>query len=452
MKIKDRLSMNFTLISSGVMLVLMAAIYITFEVYFHADFYNRLEDRAKVAAQLYLKADEISSDSLNYIRERYLQRLPEEVIRIYDKKNEASFIKDNQQYWPDNIIEEVRRKKSIQLAEGERQTIGIFFKDNQGNFVIMASAFDLSAQRRLHTLTIIMLILFVVVSAALYFISKWFAVKSLEPIHVVIKQMQTIRASNLSQRVDEGNGKDEISELAMNFNKLLEHLENAFDLQHAFVINASHELRTPVTSLMGDIEVAMQQQRSVDEYQQILNRLLNDSKRLRDTVNILMEIARADRDYTRANLSPVPVDELLWELQAQWTAELGKGALKLDFKQLPENPDDLLINANKSLLVIAINNIISNAFKFSDNKPVTITLVANHTRVQLEIQDSGIGISPEEQRKIFTSFYRAPGAKPYPGSGIGLYVTEKIVQLFNGAISLHSAPGTGTTFVITFSH
>jgi signal transduction histidine kinase len=452
MKIKDRLSMNFTLISAAVMLALMVTIYITFGAYFREDFYDRLADRAKVAAQLYLKADEVSPDSLSNIRERYLLRLPQEVIRIYNNQNDASFIKDSQQYWPDDIIEKVRRKNYIELAEGERQTVGIYFKDNQGNFVILTSAFDLQAQRRLNTLLVIMLVLFVVVSTALYFISKWFAAQSLEPIQVVIRQMQNIRASSLSQRVDEGNGHDEISELAMNFNKLLEHLENAFDLQHAFVINASHELRTPVTSLMGDIEVALQHQRSLEDYQQILNRLLHDSKRLRDTVNMLMEIARADRDYTRAALSPVAIDELLWELQAQWTAELGKGALKVDFKQLPDNPDDLLINANKSLLVIAINNIISNAFKFSNNQAVTCTLLANDKQVQLEIQDQGIGISPEEQAKIFNSFYRAPGAKAFPGSGIGLYVTEKIVRLFNGAINLRSETGKGTTFIVKFAH
>ncbi|RYE07978.1 MAG: HAMP domain-containing protein [Sphingobacteriaceae bacterium] len=452
MKIKDRLSMNFTLISSAVMLGLMLAIYIVFELYFRADFYNRLEDRAEVAAQLYLKADEISKDSLTDIRDRYLVRMPEEVIRIYNQKNAASFIKDNQQYWPHNIINLVRQKGVLRLAEGNRQTVGIYYKVNQGNFVILASADDVQAHRRLATLSIIMLILFFVVSAALYFISRWFAVKSLEPIHVVIKQMQSIRASNLNQRVDEGNGQDEISELASNFNKLLEHLENAFDLQHAFVINASHELRTPVTSLLGDIEVALQQPRSAEEHQQILLRLLNDSKRLKDTVNILMEIARADRDYTRANLSAVAIDDLLWELQASWTAQLGKDAFKLEFKQLPENQESLLLTANKSLLIIALNNIISNAFKFSQNQPVKTVLLADETHICIEIQDSGIGIPVSEQDKVFQSFYRGSSAKPFPGSGIGLYVTEKIIHLFNGTIELQSAPGKGTTFVINFYH
>lgn len=452
MKIKDRLSMNFTLISSGVMLGLMMAIYVAFEVYFRTDFYNRLEDRATITAQLYLEADEISKDSLNYMRERYMVHMPEEVIRIYNQKNAPTFIKDNQQYWSSNIIKQVRARKKIEFTEGSRQTVGVFYKDNQGDFVILVSAYDVQAHRRLYTLSAIMLLLFFIVSAALYFISRWFAVKSLEPIQVVIKQMQSIRASNLNQRVDEGNGRDEISELASNFNKLLEHLENAFDLQHAFVINASHELRTPVTSLLGDIEVALQQPRSAAEHEQILHRLLQDSKRLKETVNILMEIARADRDYTKANLSPISIDDLLWELQSYWTDQLGKGALKLEFEQLPENQENLLLTANKSLLIIALNNIISNAFKFSNNQPVKCVLLADDFHVCIKIEDSGIGIPQTEQDKVFNSFYRGSSAKTYPGSGIGLYVTEKIIHLFNGTIKLQSVSGKGTAFIIDFPH
>ncbi|RYE26593.1 MAG: HAMP domain-containing protein, partial [Sphingobacteriaceae bacterium] len=353
-------------------------------------------------------------------------------------------------YWPSSIIEKVRANKEITLTEGARQTVGLLYKDNQGQFVILVSAYDVQAHKRLYTLSIIMLLLFIIVSGALYFISRWFAAKSLEPIGVVIKQMKSIRASNLNQRVDEGSGRDEISELAMNFNKLLEHLENAFDLQHAFVINASHELRTPVTSLLGDIEVALQQPRSANEHEQLLHRLLNDSKRLKETVNILMEIARADRDYTKANLSPIAIDDLLWELQSYWTDQLGKSALKIEFLQLPENQENLLLTANKSLLIIALNNIISNAFKFSNNKPVKCILLADDSHIDIHIKDSGIGIPATEQDKVFRSFYRGSSAKTYPGSGIGLYVTEKIVHLFDGNIQLQSVPGKGTTFIITF--
>src|ERR1700712_2882894 len=137
MKIKNRLSLYFTLLSTGILLIATAAIFIAFNSLVKADFYGRLIDRAKVAAQLYLEADEISPDSLSHVRERYLRELPGEVTRFYDDRNSASFIRDRQQYWSSSVINQVRKRKELEFTEGNRQTVGIYYNDNQGNFVIL---------------------------------------------------------------------------------------------------------------------------------------------------------------------------------------------------------------------------------------------------------------------------------------------------------------------------
>ena len=128
--------------------------------------------------------------------------------------------------------------------------------------MILTSAADIQGHRRINDLVEIMLIMFVWVIAGLFFIGRWFAKKALEPIDDIVTQMQQVRASNLSIRINEGNGKDEISELAQNFNRLLKHLDNAFEVQQTYVINASHELKTPVTSIIGEIEVALNKKRT----------------------------------------------------------------------------------------------------------------------------------------------------------------------------------------------
>src|ERR1700760_688105 len=99
MKIKDRLALYFTILSAVILVIALTAIFVTFTSFAKADFYNRLMDRAKVAAQLYLEADEITVDSLNHVRERYLKAIPGEVVRFYNDKNAPSFIKDREQYW-----------------------------------------------------------------------------------------------------------------------------------------------------------------------------------------------------------------------------------------------------------------------------------------------------------------------------------------------------------------
>lgn len=450
MKIKDRLALYFTLICVVILLIALASIFITFTSFAKTDFYNRLMDRAKVAAQLYLEADEISVDSLNRVRERYLKQIPGEVVRFYNDRNAASFIKDRQQYWSHDVINMVRRRKQVEFTDGKRQAVGIYYNDNQGNFVILVSADDTNGRHRIEDLVEIMLVMLVCVSAGLFFIGRWFAKKALEPMDEVVTQVQKVTASNLSVRINEGNGKDEISVLAQNFNRLLNHLENAFELQQTFVINASHELRTPVTSIIGETEVALNRQRSQKEYETALNSILADAERLNETITGLLELAQVDMSYTQVALTQVAVDELIWEIADYWTNKLGKGFFLVNIKQLPADPENLLIFANKTLLNIALNNIISNAYKFSDNKPVQCELYASDQFISITITDSGVGIPPEETKKIFESFYRATNVKNFHGSGIGLYITGKIINLFNGSIHAYSTLGEGTSVTIDF--
>jgi len=450
MKIRNRLALYFTIISAVILLIALTVIFITFNSFAKADFYSRLVDRAKVAAQLYLEADEISPDSLNRVRERYLKQLPGEVTRIYNDNNAASFIRDKQQYWRSSVIKQVRRRKDIEFAEGTRQTVGIYYNDNQGNFVILTSAVDIQGHRRIDDLIEIMAAMFVLVITGLFFIGRWFAKKALEPLDDVVGQMQLVHARNLSFRVDEGNGKDEISVLAQNFNRLLKHLENAFEVQETYVTNASHELKTPVTSIIGEIEVALHKARSNEEYERVLKSVLIDAEDLNETIAGLMELAQVDMGYTQAALDPVAIDELIWELADYWTNKLGKGLFAVSVKHLPADPERLQIPANKALLTIAFNNIIGNAYKFSDNQRVQCDLYADSGQIIVTIIDSGVGIPLVEQARVFESFYRGTNVKNHPGSGIGLYITGKIIQLYNGHIGVKSEAGKGTTITITF--
>jgi signal transduction histidine kinase len=450
MKIKNRLALYFALITAITMLIAMVIIFITFNSLVRSDFYSRLTDRAKIASQLYFKADEISSDSLGNVRKRFLRQLPGEVIRIYDDRNAVSFIKDKHPYWSNQIIELVRKRKELAFTEGNRQTVGIYINDNQGNFVILVSATDIQGNKRLNDLVEIMIVLLVSVIAILFFIGRWFAKKALQPIDKIVKQMQMVRASNLSLRIDEGNGRDEISTLAQNFNSLLEHLENAFELQQSFVTNASHELRTPVTSIIGEVEVALHKLRTPDEYQLLLTSVLTDAERLKETITGLLELAQVDMNYTQAILSPVAIDDLIWELNEYWAKRMGKSYFTVNVLRLPEDPDKLLVSANKSLLTIALNNIISNAYKFSKNQPVQCDLYIDDEKISIKITDQGIGIPSKEHERVFHSFYRATNVKGYSGNGIGLYVTGKIIDLFKGTINIDSTATKGTVIMVEF--
>lgn len=449
MKIKDRLALYFTLSSTLIMMVILSAIYFTFLKFLEADFFARLTDRTMVTAKLYLEADEISQDSLNKVRNKYLEKLNGEVIRIYNSKNTAAFIGDDQQYWSNSTINKVRGAGKSRFKDGKRQVVGIYYKDNQGDFVIIASAVDQSTHYRLDKLRKIMLVIFVIVVIGLLLSGRWIAKKILSPLAYFIEEVKQIKSSNLHFRVQEGKNKDEITLLAQNFNNLMEHLEQAFVLQRTFVANASHELRTPVTRMIISAELSLSQEREKQEYRKALNSVLEDAEKMEGIITGLVNLAQTDLEFSSSALSPVRIDEILWVLQNEWKQSAGLN-LQIDMQNLSENERDLLIKANPALLHIALNNIISNAFKFSDNKPVHCLLDLQATAIELSFTDQGTGIAEDVLTEIFKPFYSAAAESRHRGNGMGLYMAHKIITLYKGQISAKSKKGEGTTIKVVF--
>lgn len=450
MKIKDRLALYFTLVSTVVLLCVLSAVYFTFQKFMQAEFFARLTDRTMVTAKLYLEADEISSDSLSRVREQYLEKLNGEVIRIYNDKNDATFIGDDQQYWNIATIEKVRRDKKVQFKEGQRQVVGIYYKDNQGDFVILASAIDQSTINRIDKLWKIMVVIFLIIFVGLLLSARWIAKRILLPLNIFIEQVKLIKSNNLHFRMDEGGNKDEISLLAQNFNNLMEHLEQSFILQKTFVANASHELRTPITRMIIGTEISLSMERSKADYQKALNSVLEDAEKLENIISSLLNLAQTDLEYGAANHVNLRIDELIWTLQQEWNVKGDAYKLQIEVKDLPMEEEQLTLLCNPTLLQIAIDNIISNAFKFSDRQPVKCILDINEKGIHIFISDRGVGIDEQQLEQIFKPFYSSSAKTEHAGNGMGLYMAHKIVALFHGNITVKSQKGIGTTFEVFF--
>ncbi len=192
--------MSFTITSSLLMMLIMAFIYLFYARLTKSDFYNALHERTEVAAQLYLEADEISSAALQKIKEKFVISLPREIIRVYDSTDRQSFVTDTGNNWDKNVINEVRQKKYLAYKSGDRQNVGIYYEDNQGNFVILASATDVYGQERKKNLLKIMVALFGAQILVQFVAGRWFAQRALHPIQQVNRQVQKISATDLHLR------------------------------------------------------------------------------------------------------------------------------------------------------------------------------------------------------------------------------------------------------------
>ena len=448
MKIRDRLSLQFAGLSAVLLFLVLAAIYGLFWNNRQQDFYTHLLDRAITNAELYLAQDNLSAEKFREVQRKYPQSLPEEIVHIYNDKDQSVFIKDSTDQWPKSTIDRVRRERSIDYSKGTRQTVGIFYRDNSGDFVILASAIDKDGFAKLQQLLGIMVIGFMISVAILFFAGRLFARIALSPIIKVIHDVRIIRSSSLNKRLETKGGKDEINELAVTFNNLLEHLEQSFEAQSSFVAHASHELRTPVTSIIGDVEVTLSQERSRDDYVKTLQGVLAESEKLNDLINNLFELAQTNIDITE--FRDLRLDELIWQIKDEWTSRTPENQIDLQY-HLPEDPRKFTIQGNNYLLFIAISNILKNAIKFSNNHIVSLRLYLLNNNPVISIRDSGIGIGKEDLQKIFQPFFRGANTFGYAGYGVGLSLADKIFRLHNVRVDVKSQLEKGTEFQLFFS-
>jgi signal transduction histidine kinase len=448
MKIKDRLSLQFTLISAVLLLLVLTGIWLLAVRYRKIEFQERLLERAITKAELFLAKDNLSEEKFRDVQKRYYQTLQEEVVQIYDDNYESVFIKDTAAKWPRKIIDRVKKYKFISYSEGNKKTIGIYYVDNSGNFTVLASALDRYGQREMQRLLWVMLVAFLISVLILFFSGRLFANIALSPMIKVIRDVKVIRSTSLDKRLQIKGGKDEINELTVTFNNLLEHLEQSFSTQRSFVAHASHELRTPITSIIGDIEVTLSQKRDSSEYTETLKKVLAESEKLSDLINNLFDLAEANIDISE--FQDIRLDELLWQVKDEWTNRIQDSKIELKYK-LPEEPGKYTIRGNVYLLFIALGNIIKNAIKFSNNNVINCMLYMQQDSPVISIRDMGIGIDKSDIDNIFQPFYRGANALGYTGFGIGLSLSEKILRLHNARISVRSELSKGTEFRIYFS-
>jgi len=446
MKLKNKLSLQFTFLFAVVLFVVLFGIYMLEDSTRKVSFYDKLEDRAFVVGEFYFREDNMTKENFKEVIKKFPQTLSNEIASIYNDQYQPVFIKENTARWPKEIIQEVIANKKIRFTKDDQQVVGIYFVDNSGNFIVIASATDDTGKENMKTLSIIMLFSFLISLVITFFLGRLFATMAVNPINKIIDKVKIIRATSLNKRLPVGKiSHDEINQLSITINNLLEHLEQSFQAQQSFIMNASHELRTPITSIIADAEITLRNTREVDEYKSTLVSITKDAERLNEIIGTLLELAQINLD--RSELQVIQLDEVLWEVADEWGKS--ESRIHVDYG-LAVNAGRYSIMGNRRLLFIALSNILKNAIKFSNHKDVYCKITLNAESIIISIKDEGIGIASSEFQKIFQPFYRVANSQKFPGSGIGLALTERIIRLHNGKIEISSKLDEGSEFRILF--
>jgi signal transduction histidine kinase len=451
LSIRSRLTIQFTYIVAFILILFSFITYYFSASYREAEFYSRLEKKALTTAKLLIEVKEVDYNLMKIIDRNALNALQNEKVMIYDDKNHQIYNSlDNDSIKISNaLLDKIRHLKNIRYHEDKNEAIGLIFTLNTDHYVVIASAYDNYGRIKLYNLIWIILAGFIISIGSTVFFGRIYANKALKPMSDVVRQVDKITIASLNMRVNEGNGTDEIAQLAITFNQMLERLESAFEMQKSFVSNASHELRTPLTSITGQIEVSLMKPRTHEEYEAILESVLEDIKNLNALSNGLLDLAKASSDISAISFHPLRIDEILWETRSELIERKKDYKISIEFREPIENENELTAQGNQHLLKTAIANLMDNACKFSPNKSVEIFLSVKAKCIVAEFTDKGMGIDPVDMEKIFHPFFRANNTKNISGNGLGLTLTDKIIRIHQGTIVIESQLQKGTTVTVS---
>lgn len=449
MNIRIKLTIQFTVIIGVILLVFTLAIYYFSSSYRINDYNDRLKNRAYTTARLLLNVKEVDETLLRIIDKNTLA-LNQESIFIFNENGNLIYNTSESDFNDREVLENVKEDKVYEFRQGEKDAIGLTYEYDKKHYIIIASAHDIYGIAKIRNLKIILIVGYILSLLISVLAGSVFAGKALAPISAVVNQVKKITITNLNLRVDEGNKKDEIAQLAITFNQMLQRLEEAFIIQREFVSNAAHELRTPFAVMLVEIDYSLMQQRRVEQYQETLRNLSKELKKLSKLTNGLLDLAKINFNEKNFENIPLRIDELLVETCNEVQRNNIDFKPVIDFSSFPDEEEYLYIKGNEQLLKTAFKNLIENACKFSTAKQVNISLVFEKNRMEIHFRDQGIGISEEDIPNIFNPFYRGANTHFIAGYGLGLTLTRKIIHLHNGSITVQSELGKGSVFSISF--
>jgi len=269
----------------------------------------------------------------------------------------------------------------------------------------------------------------------------------LSPLQKIIARMKTISADRLHERLPVENVNDELGHLSLAFNHLLGKLDHSFKQMRQFTDDASHELRTPLAAMHSVGEMALRTPMNVDDYQETIASMLEEVDKMSRLVNDLLALARSDSDMVHPALAKLELGEVIKDETARLEvlAEEKKQELSLTIKQ------SCPVYIDRNLFRQAFANILYNAIQYSpEGGTIQIQVDKDRQGSFIEISDSGPGIAPEHQERIFDRFYRVDKVRSRDtgSSGLGLAIAKWAVTIHGGNIELASSPGQGSAFRI----
>lgn len=391
MKTGSKISLIYSGITIGLVVITALLFLFVASDYTNDIYYHYLEEKAHALAEEKFSEDELDPVKYRNVVIRRQNSIPTSEELFINLADRPSAIGQLSRYLDEDEIERLLRDETIDFENGEEVGTAFVYYDNTGTFAVVVVSRNPFIGDINRVLLWGLFLLVLLSAGVLYLISRIYA------------------------------------------NRMLDRIDKDYQTEKMFVNNASHEINNPLTAIQGECEVALMMDHQPAEYRDILERISKETNRIACIMRELLQ-------YSHAHNGRID------ESRMQQTS--------LSSVVLPECTDgveaivlqDFTIDADAELLRMAVHNLISNAVKYSNGNPVTVTI----RQPELVIEDRGIGIPESELQAIFQPFYRASNVKAVSGNGVGLALAKSILERFGASITVISHIEEGTVFRVTF--
>jgi signal transduction histidine kinase len=449
MKIRTRLSILCSTVFGIIFIIIAFVIYALDYDNTRDTLYNKLQNIARVSALFYLEEDELNSGEFEKVSKQFNEIVSGACCQVYGNNNDIRYGEISEPV-PVDILDHIRERKQASFVYEKYFCHGIFYEDNQGNFVIVAKEEKNLLENDMKMLAGTLFFCLFTGLIAIAGLSRLVAGIAYRPFGKIINQVHNITASDLEVRIESPETQDELQELTDKFNELLNRISESVVIQRNFVSYVSHEFKTPLTSLLGNLEVFGIKNRTPEEYKQLSEKLILQVKQLEEILDTLILISdlRKEVRIEKSTRPDLLVSEIIELISEQYPYSKIRVNLKIE-----ERYERLLnVPVERTQMLLMLFNLLENAVKYSQGKPVDIIFSIRNERLFIEIVDRGIGIMPEHLAEVSKPFYRADHTNRIKGSGIGLSIALRIMKKNNIKYEINSTVNVGTTISMEFIH
>lgn len=447
MKVQTKLTTLCSLVFGVVFIIIAMVIFSLFYNNTKSLIYNNLKKIADISALFYLEEDELNEMEFEKVKTQFREIVSNDDYLIYSTDNRMVY-GENDFSVSDMILDMIRNKKQYSFSGDGYFYYGIFYEDNQGDFVIIAREKQTALTDQTHLLLWILIACFFAGIVAVLLLSRWVSHIAYRPFSEIIRQVNNISTHNLDVQIESPGTKDELEDLTDTFNELLSKIAETVVIQRNFVNYVSHEFKTPLTSLMGNLEVFSLKDRTPEEYRRLSEKLVHQVKQMEEILNMLMVVS--DLKKENPNVEQTRPDELVWEIIDKVNELYPRTDIQVKLNIRPEDESLLFVSMERTQLLMMLFNLVENAAKYSQGKPVEILIYSQEEHLYISVTDKGIGIMPEHLGKINKPFYRADHTSQIEGSGIGLSIALRIMEKNHIEYKIESEINVGTKITLKF--